>query len=126
MAHSRILFVLTMILLSAPVSGLAGTPSPEGVQNCITWHKNFYDTVDAMCKVLKCKGPSTRPSDADLKQSCVCEDGMLQERLSPDDYNLYQKVITAKSDPLNNEEDARYKKNIGPVVDQADKQCGLQ
>lgn len=126
MTVQRILSVfLVFITIATPV--MAGSYRQDGVRNCITWHKNFQNTTESMCKIFKCSGPSNDLSDAEFKRDCVCEDGVLQARLSPDDYNMYQSTLMPSDDKqFSKEEETYYQKNIAPVVNQAEKACGLK
>lgn len=124
MRYRTVPLVLPIILLSVPLSGFAGAPIPNVIQNCITYEKNSIKTLDAMCKVLKCTGKSVHPSDADLERGCTCEDGTLRSRLSRNDYNLYLKFMTPHT-VFSDKEDVRWTKYVWPVVDEVNKACNL-
>lgn len=124
MTFQRILLVL-LILLSIGTSAMAGAYRQDGVRNCIAYQKGVDKLYELLCKQYKqlnCVGSTTPRDDATLGRECACTDKIYKARLSSDDYNLYQDIVTHS---FSKKEEAYYKKNILPVVDQADKTCGI-
>jgi hypothetical protein len=125
MRRQGILFAALAFFLSATTPVLAETYRQDGVHNCIAWTKQVNEMMDYVCKTNKCSGPSSLPrDDVSIRRACVCQDGILQAKLSPHEYNVYVGV-SDKNKTISKEEESQVMDRIRPAIEQADKTCGF-